>query len=315
MSLKRAFLRLALPLLVTLALLPGAGCAFGQTESQDHSLQPGETALDLELFYNLTKPDLDALNQGQNLALAGSGQPITVFLAVETPPAEPPAASAAPTLAPAPVASSPEPSDPPGKYTVRRGDTLFQIATQFGLPMSALAAANNIPDADTIYVGQQLNLVFDPATYQQPAQTPAPRLPAATIPPPPAASAPPVPQPTLTTGKQIMVVLSEQMAYAFQDGQLLRQFLVSTGLPGSPTVLGSFAIYVKYDSQRMVGPGYDLPGVPWVMYFYRGYALHGTYWHHNFGHPMSHGCVNMQTPEAEWVYNWAPIGTPVTVIW
>jgi lipoprotein-anchoring transpeptidase ErfK/SrfK len=63
----------------------------------------------------------------------------------------------------------------------------------------------------------------------------------------------------------------------------------------------------------MVGPGYDLPGVPWVMYFYSGYAIHGAYWHNNFGAPMSHGCVNMTPGEAQILYNWAPIGTEVYV--
>jgi lipoprotein-anchoring transpeptidase ErfK/SrfK len=50
------------------------------------------------------------------------------------------------------------------------------------------------------------------------------------------------------------------------------------------------------------------------MYFYKGYGLHGTYWHHNFGHPMSHGCVNMPTDEAEWAFNWSTYGTPVVVV-
>jgi lipoprotein-anchoring transpeptidase ErfK/SrfK len=49
------------------------------------------------------------------------------------------------------------------------------------------------------------------------------------------------------------------------------------------------------------------------MYFYQGYALHGTYWHSNFGQPMSHGCVNMRTPDAEWLYQFAPVGTAVRV--
>jgi lipoprotein-anchoring transpeptidase ErfK/SrfK len=78
-------------------------------------------------------------------------------------------------------------------------------------------------------------------------------------------------------------------------------------------VLGDYSIYLKYDSQLMTGPGYYLPGVPWVMYFYQGYSLHGTYWHSNFGTPMSHGCVNLPTEEAAWFYTWAPIGTPVHV--
>jgi lipoprotein-anchoring transpeptidase ErfK/SrfK len=63
----------------------------------------------------------------------------------------------------------------------------------------------------------------------------------------------------------------------------------------------------------MTGPGYYLPNVPYTMYFYRGYGLHGTYWHANFGRPMSHGCVNLPTYEAQWLFNWAPVGTLVNV--
>ena len=63
----------------------------------------------------------------------------------------------------------------------------------------------------------------------------------------------------------------------------------------------------------MSGPGYYLPDVPYVMYFYDGYGLHGTYWHSNFGTPMSHGCVNLSIPDAEWLYNWADVGTLVNI--
>jgi lipoprotein-anchoring transpeptidase ErfK/SrfK len=63
----------------------------------------------------------------------------------------------------------------------------------------------------------------------------------------------------------------------------------------------------------MSGPGYYLPNVPYVMYFHGGYGLHGTTWHANFGHPMSHGCVNLPTSEAEWLFNWAQVGTMVNI--
>jgi lipoprotein-anchoring transpeptidase ErfK/SrfK len=78
-------------------------------------------------------------------------------------------------------------------------------------------------------------------------------------------------------------------------------------------VRGQFRVYVKYRSQTMSGPGYYLPNVPYVMYFHRDYGLHGTYWHSNFGRPMSRGCVNLRTPDAQWLYNWAEVGTPVHV--
>ena len=63
----------------------------------------------------------------------------------------------------------------------------------------------------------------------------------------------------------------------------------------------------------MTGPGYNLPNVEWVQYFFQGYAIHGTYWHNNFGSPMSHGCVNLTNAEAEWFWSFATIGTPVHV--
>ena len=94
--------------------------------------------------------------------------------------------------------------------------------------------------------------------------------------------------------------------YAYEGKTVVRTFLVSTGTAAHPTVTGRFRIYAKYLYDDMAGPGYYLPNVPYTMYFYEGYSLHGTYWHHNFGHPMSHGCVNMRTPDAGWVFSLAP---------
>lgn len=111
----------------------------------------------------------------------------------------------------------------------------------------------------------------------------------------------------------IDINLSQQMIYAYEGENLVNSFLVSTGTYLHPTVLGQYRIYVKYTYTDMAGPGYYLPDVPYTMYFYRGYGIHGTYWHSNFGTPMSHGCVNMQTDEAGWMFNWASVGTLVNV--
>ncbi len=111
----------------------------------------------------------------------------------------------------------------------------------------------------------------------------------------------------------IDVDLSDQSVYAYEGDRLVASFLVSTGVAAHPTVTGVFSVYVKYRYTRMVGPGYNLPNVPYTMYFYQGYGLHGTYWHNNFGHPMSHGCVNLRTEDAGWLYNWASIGTRVSI--
>jgi lipoprotein-anchoring transpeptidase ErfK/SrfK len=111
----------------------------------------------------------------------------------------------------------------------------------------------------------------------------------------------------------IDIDLSNQRLYAYQGGTFINSFLVSTGTWMYPTVTGRYKIYVKYLYADMTGPDYYLPNVPYVMYFYKGYGIHGTYWHNNFGTPMSHGCVNLRTPDAEWVFNWSSIGTVVNI--
>lgn len=121
-------------------------------------------------------------------------------------------------------------------------------------------------------------------------------------------------QPVVSYGeKWIDIDLTNQMLYAYEGDTLLNSFLVSTGLPSTPTVTGTFSIYVKYLYAHMRGEDYDLANVPYTMYFFEDYGIHGTYWHHNFGVPMSHGCVNMETTQAGWIYEWAPVGTIVNV--
>jgi len=111
----------------------------------------------------------------------------------------------------------------------------------------------------------------------------------------------------------IDVNLSEQRVYAYEGDVIVNSFIVSTGTARTPTVTGKFKIWIKLKSTTMSGPGYYLTNVPYAMYFYKGYGLHGTYWHNNFGTPMSHGCVNLTTADAGWLYNWAFEGTVVNV--
>ena len=99
--------------------------------------------------------------------------------------------------------------------------------------------------------------------------------------------------------------LTHQRLTAYQGNTPVFQAVISTGLPNTPTVIGKFRIYWKLTATDMAGPGYHLPDVPYTMYFYGGYALHGTYWHNNFGQPMSHGCVNLRTGDAQWLFDWA----------
>ena len=111
----------------------------------------------------------------------------------------------------------------------------------------------------------------------------------------------------------IDVDLGDQMLYAYVDNTIVASFWVSTGLPNTPTPTGRFYVYVKLLFDDMQGPGYYLPDVPYTMYFYEGYGIHGTYWHNNFGNPMSHGCINMETGDAGWLFDWSYVGILVNI--
>lgn len=100
---------------------------------------------------------------------------------------------------------------------------------------------------------------------------------------------------------------------AYRGDDILDTFTISSGKWSTPTVVGSFQVYLKLNSQTMVGPDYVQPDVPYVLYFYEDYSIHGTYWHNNFGTPVSHGCVNLPTNNASWVFQYAKIGTWVII--
>ncbi len=152
-----------------------------------------------------------------------------------------------------------------------------------------------------------------------PSSTPLPTL-EPTIAPP---TATPIPPSVASTGgggsKYIVVNLSTQWLYAYEGDVQVLNAPVSTGRDGFNTPVGTFSVYAKYPSQTMSGnlggEYYYVPNVPHVMYIYGGVALHGTYWHNQFGTGMrmSHGCINLPQDSAAWLYNWTPMGTPVHV--
>lgn len=110
--------------------------------------------------------------------------------------------------------------------------------------------------------------------------------------------------------KRIEINLTNQRLYAYEDSTLKFEFPISSGKPWWPTPTGTFKPWAKIGSQRMVGGDkklgtyYDLPNVPYVVYFYKDYAIHGAYWHNNFGYPMSHGCVNVHPSNMSVLYPW-----------
>lgn len=112
-----------------------------------------------------------------------------------------------------------------------------------------------------------------------------------------------------TESRWIRVDLSEQVVIVYENGRAIRGFVISSGLPRTPTVLGEYRIRTKVRAQTMsggTGAGYySLPNVQWVQYFYADYSFHGTYWHSDFGRPKSHGCINMTNADAKWLFDWA----------
>jgi lipoprotein-anchoring transpeptidase ErfK/SrfK len=195
-------------------------------------------------------------------------------------------------------------------YVVRSGDTLSRIASRVGLSVSQIMWANSfILDPNRIYPGQKLN-VPDPASIPREADWRSDRI-ARSIENQQGSGL--KYQPKSDTERWIHVDLSTQTVHAYEGDKVVRSFVVSTGKSSTPTVKGSYPIWVKLRYDDMRGPGYNLKDVPYVMYFYRGYGLHGTYWHNNFGTPLSAGCVNLTIPDAAWLYDFASVGTIVNV--
>ncbi|MBC7225410.1 MAG: LysM peptidoglycan-binding domain-containing protein, partial [Anaerolineae bacterium] len=270
---------------------PGAGASAAAAPAQTtptggvHVVRPGESLSSIAARYGLSVWDLARANNLSVLSWVYVGQQLTL------PGASGSQGSSAQASGQAAASGT--------VHVVRRGETLASIARRYGVTVERLAQANNLRSANLIYVGQELRIPGPGEVVEAPAAK---------------VSAAGQLAPADTPGtKWIEVDLSSQTLTAYAGDTPVYSALVSTGLPGTPTVTGEYRIYAKYRSAPMSGPGYYLPGVPYIMYFYRGYALHGAYWHNNFGQPMSHGCVNLRVSDAEWLYNWAPVGTLVRV--
>jgi hypothetical protein len=182
-----------------------------------------------------------------------------------------------------------------GKLRWREGEEIAMVpvgevlAERFGFP-TAPRPQGNVP-------------TYDEALFVPP------------IPIPDWGAAPPAPG----GGRAVVVSLSQQALWAYENGEVIRSTYVSTGTEKFRTPPGSFTVINKVPVQDMAGviggESYNVPNVPDVLYFTdRGHALHGTYWHENFGTPMSHGCVNLPMDVADWMYGWAPMGMPVVIV-
>ncbi len=277
LGLRRFVLVFMIAVLIGVTLVQVAAAAPGSADSA-YVVKPGDTLGSIAARYGVSAGALARANGISDPDRTYIGQRLTI-----------PGASAADNAPAAPQPPTTTTSPATGTYIVQQGDTLGKIAARFGTTVANLMRLNGITNPDRIWVGQRL-LVSGTASGG-------------------GGTKPPAPGPV--AGRWIDVDISSQRLTAYQGNTPVFSALISSGLPRTPTVVGRFRIYTKLRSTRMRGPGYDLPGVPYTMYFYKGYALHGTYWHNNFGHPMSHGCVNLRTQDAAWLYNWASVGTLV----
>ena len=179
--------------------------------------------------------------------------------------------------------SSPSPSPAPSSgsrvHLVQPGEILIRIARRYNTTVWALARANNLANPSFIYVGQRLTIPEGNGQEPSPGNGGGERW--------------------------IDVNLTTQRLVAYEGERAVYSAIVSTGTAERPTVTGRYRIQRKYRYKDMSYPGYYyLPDVPYVMYFYSGYAIHGTYWHNNFGTPMSFGCVNLTISDAQWLFDW-----------
>jgi LysM repeat protein len=235
---------------------------------------------------------------------------------LETSPTPTPTVLASPTLAASPTPTTPVSTSTPAAtqapqkntpvsssfYTVRPGDTLNLIALRYNIPMQSLIVANNLANPSFIRVGQVLTI---PGAGQSPAA---------------ATAVPVVPGPT-GQGKEIVVDISEQHLYAYQNNQLVFSFVASTGI-GNSTRIGTFKVLDKIP--RAYSSAFNIWMPYWMGIYYSGTLENGIHglpllmngvelWGNLLGRPATYGCIESKTSEIKQLYDWAEIGTPVII--
>ena len=206
------------------------------------------------------------------------------------------------TIAGGGAASSAGGSQSGSVYTVRSGDTLAAIAAQYGTTAWAIASANGLSNANYIYPGQQLKIPAGGSSSSSSTSAPA----------------------AAAGGKSIVIDLSAQRMYVYQNGQLVWNWVVSTGRAGQETVVGHFKVLNKIPTAYAYTWSLRMPY--WLGIYWAGSLQNGihalpigpggqTMWGGYLGQRVSYGCVILSTENAATLYNWAPVGTPVDIVW
>jgi LysM repeat protein len=257
-----------------------------------HTVQAGENLFRIGLRYGVSWIDIMQAN-GLPSSTIYAGQQLII-------PLHGPAPTPPPEGVPAPAPTAAPPSGEATTYVVQRGDILSRIAQRFGVTVSAIAFANNIANPSLIYAGQVL-----------------------TIPAPGDTSAGPGPAPAPSGGsKEIRVDISEQRMYVYQDGQLLWNWVVSTGEPGRDTRPGNYSVLNKIPNAY--GSTWNIWMPNWLGIYWAGHLQNGIHalpilsngtrlWDGLLGTRVSFGCVILGIWEAQTLYDWAEVGTPVNI--
>lgn len=266
-----------------------------QAQQSIHIVQPGETLYRIGLRYGVSWQAIMQAN-GLNSTIIYVGQQLVI--PVEGIPAATQAAPANPPQ-PAPTPSAPSTTT----YIVQRGDTLFRIATRFGVTTAELAAANNLVNPALIYVGQVLTIPNAGSSVNLPNPTSAP----------PAAGG---------AGKRILIDISEQHLYAYEGDHLVFSFVASTGSPGLDTRPGHYSVLNKIPNAY--GGNWNIWMPNWLGIYWAGSLQNGIHalpilpdgsrlWAGYLGTPVSYGCIILGIQEAQLLYDWAEVGIPVDI--
>lgn len=233
-----------------------------------HTVQPGETLLEIAVRYNVAVVVLVETNRIADPNLIFAGQTLII-----------------------PAAETAVSANAPHLHIVQPGQTMSGIAVYYGVSLAALTAINAIPHPDYIQAGQRLII-------------------------PPAAGA------TAAAAKRIVVDLSAQRAFAYAGEVLANSFVVSTGRAGQETAVGAYHIQNKLPTAYASTWGLQMPywlGIYWAGPLQNGFhalpilADGSQLWRGYLGTPISYGCIVLSPEDAQWLYNWAEVGTAVIV--
>jgi LysM repeat protein len=245
-----------------------------------HIVQPGETLYRISLQYSVSVSRLADFNHLINPSSIYAGQQLRI----------PGSATATtPGYAPAETVRT---------HIVQPGETLYSIATQYGVTTAVITQANSLANPSLIHVGLTLTIPAADALAPAPAAAPA------------------------GTAKSIVVDVSEQRAYIYENGLLRWTFVVSTGMPPTETLRGHF--YIQNKIPNAYASTWDLQMPNWLGFYWAGPLQNGFHalpimsngvrlWSGLLGQKASYGCVILSVADAQLLYDWADIGTPVTV--